>query len=597
MTTIHTQSPFLSRALRRTVLGVGSLALCSILPAQFQCDYGTIGTPNMAEIGTCLVKMPTGYLLGGAQGNDVVGVLTNPIGGIITSARHVPTTSGLTLTPHCARRTATGVIVSGELQNGPVGGQDVFLAFYGMNGATLPTANTYQRYSGDATGIRQGTRVVERVHSANPGGFAVIANSNLAGVGERGVLFTTAANCALASWWAFARTGNDVRFHDLCEDTDGTFLIVGSMRSHTGPRRLTMVMRANDQGGIIWQRIYSLATGGEDVEQHAITRTDGGHFAVWGHFAPLSQTSAWPGSFLLEINGQGDLVFRTHFPAIAGSRPTITRVMNASGDLLMNGKSGDDALVLRTNSAGLGLVACTYGAPNPSVEEFFQVEPTADGGYVATGSTQMRDATDSNIYLVKADATGNSACNWLPFVVVQTYPAPSISTRPLTPMGPGTSTDLSMHPLVVPATDEHRFCLGPMPCAWTGNPTGTTGGLPTIGTGTPATVGNTGFQIVANGLMPNGLALAALSMALATPALPMGMLGGQPGSMLYLDPAVLVTFPMLSNAHGEGNLSFPIPGNPALTGLTLHWQIFDFDPSLPYPLPVGNSQAMSVTIQ
>jgi hypothetical protein len=303
---------------------------------------------------------------------------------------------------------------------------------------------------------------------------------------------------------------------------------------------------------------------------------------------------------LLGIDGTGNLGFRTHFPAISGSRPTIARAINGStpnGDLLMNGRSGDDALVLRTNSAGMALVACTYGVPNTSDEEFFQVEPTADGGYVAIGSTQMRDTTDSNIYLVKADATGNSDCNWQAFVVVQNSPSPSVSIRQLQPMGPGTTSTLGMDPLVVPATDHHQYCLGAMPCTWSGNPTGTTGGLPSVGTSTPAAIGNTGFQVVASGLLPNGLSLAALSMALATPALPLVILGGQPGSMLYLDPAVLATFPLLNTITGEASLSFPIPNNPALTGLVLHWQMFDFDLSLPYPLPLGNSQAMSVTIQ
>lgn len=602
MTNSHTPSSCLTRALRRAFLGAGSLALCTLLPAQkFQYDYGTLPpTLNRVEIGTCLVKMPIGnltnYLVAGPQGNDVAGVLTNPNGGTIASGRHVPMMQGLTLTPECARRTADGgLIVSGEVQGGPASGQEVFLAYYTAGGALWPLGlfpNKYALYSGERTGIRQGTRVVEMApNPVSTDRFAVITNTDLAGGGSRGVLFTTAANGALGCWYSFGASGYQVRFHDLCQDTDGTFLIVGSLRSNASPLRVTLVLRTDSCGTILWRSIYATTTGGEDVEQHAITKTAGGRFAVWGHFSP---TSVSPGSFLFEIFGTGGVVWRTHFPTIAGSRPTIA--CRPNGELLMNGRFGDDGLVLRTNSAGLAPVARTYGILAPSIEEIFQVDWTADGGYVAAGSSQISDPTLSNFYLVKTDANGDSNCNWQPLVVPQTFPPPIVSTRALQSIPGGQVSPLDMLPLV-DATEEHKHCLTPASCVWIGNTTGTTVGLPSLAPGSPANIGNLGFQIHANGLVPNGVTFVALSLGLATPALPLAMFGGQPGSMLYLDPGMLTTFPVMVNAIGEASVSFPIPGNPALVGLPLHWQAFDFDPALPFPLPLGNSQAMSVVIQ
>lgn len=579
-----------SRALWRAVLGAGSMTLGVLLPAQrFQYDYGT---PSATEIGTCLVRTPTTYLVGGPQGNDVAGVLTNPNGTTLASGRHAPVVGGLTLTPECARRTVTGgLIVAGEVQGGPAAGMEVFLAYYTPAGALWPFgvmgANRYALYSGEATGIRQGTRVVENGRGL---GFAVITNVALAGGASRGVLFTTTPNGALNCWTSYTYNGAAIRFHDLCQDTDGSYVIVGSISPTNQVRRRTLVVRTNCGGAPIWSALYGPANPYEDVEQQAITRTANGDFAIWGHFSAMSTST---GSFLLEVNGTGAVVFHSHFPTIAGSRPTIVEAPN--GDLLMNGRYGDDGLVLRTNSAGLAPVARTYGAPTPSVEELFQVLPTNDGGFVAAGSTQIVDTTASNFYLIKAEANGDTECNWQPLVVPQTFPPLVAANRQLQPTPGGQVTGLEMQPLV-PATQETQLCFAPRSIAYTGDPVGTTGGLPTLGTSTPAVLGNAGFHVDASGLVPNGLAFVALSTVMATPGLPLAMFGGQPGSMLYLDPATLVTFPVMVDAIGEASVSFPIPGNPALVGLPLHWQGFDFDLALPFPLPLGNSQAMSLVI-
>lgn len=592
MTIPHNPVSYLFRSLRRVASSTGALAICALLPAQFQYDYGTPGGQlPLAEVGTAVVKMPTGYLVVGQQGNDVAGVLTNGNGGTLISGRHVPMQQGLVLTPECAlRTTAGGVIVSGEVQGGTPGNLQVFLAYYAANGAMWPlggpgAANRYLLYRGDPTGILQGTRVVE----SNDHGFGVITNVTQVGAGVRGVLFTTLPNGTLVCWNSFGQTGYDVRFHDLVQDVDDTFVIVGSMRSQVGPRRVTMVMRVDACGGIHWLRLYNTNPGTNDVEQHAITKTAAGKFAVWGHFSP---TSVSPGSFLFEIDATGAVVFRTHFATIAGTRPTIARATN--GDLLMNGKSGDDAVVLRTNSAGLLPVARTYGVGLGSVEEFFQVVPTADGGHVSVGSTQMVSPS-RDFYLVKADANGDSFCNWQPLAAPQTFPVANISTRQVYAIADWQMAQLDMQPLVL-ATEEHPQCVAPR-CIYSGDPTGTTGGLPSLDIPLPATLGNSAFQIRASGLVPNGFSMVALSTTLVLPGQPLAMLGGQPGSMLYLDPAGLATFAVLNDANGEAGLTFPIPNNPTLTGLALHWQIFDFDLTLPFALPLGNSQAMSVIIQ
>ncbi len=180
---------------RRAPLYAGLLLLGAVLPAQrFQYDYGTASIP---EIGTSLVKTKFGYgVVDVRNGTDVLGLAAAHDGHELVDMCIAPTLPGRALTPHCLRQTSDGgFIASGEVL-GNDAGIEVFLMKldkYGNN-VTTPLFPTYR---GHATGIRQGTRVVETT-----AGYVVLANINPDGNSE-GVLFGTNKGLGL-TWWRIA---------------------------------------------------------------------------------------------------------------------------------------------------------------------------------------------------------------------------------------------------------------------------------------------------------------------------------------------------------------------------------------------------------
>jgi len=61
---------------------------------------------------------------------------------------------------------------------------------------------------------------------------------------------------------------------------------------------------------------------------------------------------------------------------------------------------------------------------------------------------------------------------------------------------------------------------------------------------------------------------------------------------------VLAQASSIGFADATGKVSFPltIPGNPGLLGLGITSQIVDFDPTLPFAVPIGTSSGLTAVV-
>ena len=66
---------------------------------------------------------------------------------------------------------------------------------------------------------------------------------------------------------------------------------------------------------------------------------------------------------------------------------------------------GGDAWLLKFDSDGDTSWTRTYGS-NPQIDEAYWVQPTSDGGYILTGSTETWASAGSDLFLMKTDSEG-----------------------------------------------------------------------------------------------------------------------------------------------------------------------------------------------
>ncbi|MEZ5962589.1 MAG: LamG domain-containing protein [Planctomycetota bacterium] len=392
---------------RRASRAAGLVLLAAAMPAQkFESTHGNVGSP-VAEIGMTVVQTPKGYAVAGTAGTKAVAISVDSVDVKLGDASYTPLIGDPRLEPNMVRRTAKGWYVSvGELP-GNTGGHEVYIGLFDKDGISVLGSRLWT-YRGDATGIRQGVRVTEKAG----GGFAVTTNIDTHTGASRGVLFSTDA-VGIVQWWhAYTYNRFPILFHDVRQATNGDFVVVGSMQEPTRPWRTTLLLRTTSLGVPLCAALYGDL---EDVEQQAITTTKDGNFVIWGHYG----AGMVPGSFLLKVNNACMPVWRTYFPGIQGSRPTIAEAAN--GDLLCNGRMGNDALILRANSAGVKQFARAYGGGGAIVDEIFQVISTSDNGFAATGLTNMTGGGLSDVYLLKGDAQLRSNCNDREVAVEQAF--------------------------------------------------------------------------------------------------------------------------------------------------------------------------------
>ena len=125
----------------------------------------------------------------------------------------------------------------------------------------------------------------------------------------------------------------------------------------------------------------------------------------------------------------------------------------------------------------------------------------------------------------------------------------------------------------------------------TGTASATSVGIPTIfATGVPS-IPNPGFAINGGNLVPSTLCALTLGFG-TTPGTPIP--GAPSSAILYISP-VATNFGV---ADGSGNAVFalPIPCISSLSGTPLAGQMIDLDPSLPNPIPIGTSVALTATL-
>lgn len=123
----------------------------------------------------------------------------------------------------------------------------------------------------------------------------------------------------------------------------------------------------------------------------------------------------------------------------------------------------------------------------------------------------------------------------------------------------------------------------------TGSPTVL--GVPTIAASGSPTLGDASFAVIGSNLLGAPFSGCIFDVGAPLPGLPIP--GAPPTAALYANPTLVFVVP-----GGSSQVSFPLalPCNPALDGTQLVAQIFDWDATQQFSLPVGLSAGLVMTL-
>jgi hypothetical protein len=250
------------------------------------------------------------------------------------------------------------------------------------------------------TGSDGGTEVQQTAD----GGYIVAGSTSSFGAGSDAYLIKTNAQGDTLWTRTYGGTSYDQGW-SVQQTADGGYVIAGYTESFGAGNGDVYLIKTNASGDTLWTRTYG---GTEHDEGCSVQLTaDGGYIIAGRTYSPDAEDDV----YLIKTNASGDTLWtRTYGGTSHDLSYSVQRTADSgyiiAGLANCRGEEDGDVYLIKTNASGDTLWTRTHGGTNH--DWGFSVQQTADGGYIIAGSTYSFGAGNSDIYLVKTDASGDT---------------------------------------------------------------------------------------------------------------------------------------------------------------------------------------------
>lgn len=196
--------------------------------------------------------------------------------------------------------------------------------------------------------------------------------------------------------WTKSLIGNG---HSIQQTSDGGYIITGDLNSDV------LLVKTDANGDTLWTKIFNGHGHIPPINDwgNSIDATSDGGYVIAGR---TRSASFFDGSiWLIKTNANGDSLWSKSFGDGDGSSVKQT----SDGGYIIAGytlSSGADVRLIKTDNNGDTLWTKTFGGD--SLDYGNSVQRTTDGGYVATGFTASFGSGGSDVWLIKTDDNGDT---------------------------------------------------------------------------------------------------------------------------------------------------------------------------------------------
>jgi hypothetical protein len=214
---------------------------------------------------------------------------------------------------------------------------------------------------------------------------------------------------AQTSWWRTYGGASEDRGYWVQQTSDGGYIIAGYTSSYGAGNGDVYLIKTNALGNTLWTRTY----GGTDVDFGISVEpsSDGGYIIAGftGSFGP--GTSASENVYLVKTDVSGDTQWtRTYGGTRTDHGLSVQQTSDGgyviAGATVSFGAGGADVYLIKANTSGDTLWTRTYGGTDE--ETGYSVEQSSDGGYIVAGWTKSFGAGNGDVFLIKTNASGDS---------------------------------------------------------------------------------------------------------------------------------------------------------------------------------------------
>jgi len=289
-----------------------------------------------------------------------------------------------------------GYMIAGSTTSFGAGNYDFYLVKTDASGDTLWT----KTYGG--TGEDEGLAVQQTSDS----GYIVAGYTHSFGAGYLDFyLIKTDAHGDTLWTRTFGGTNYDCGF-SVQQTKDDGYIIAGQTGSFGAGYDDVYIVKTDASGDTLWTRTF----GGDSWDfGSSVQQTSDGGYIIAG--STYSFGAGGSDAYLIKTDAYGDTSWtRTYGGADYDEGWSVGLAADSgymvAGSTASFGAGYRDVYLIRTDASGDTLWTRTYGG---SVnDEGWSVQKTGDGGYVIVGTTNSFGAGDSDIYLIRTDATGDT---------------------------------------------------------------------------------------------------------------------------------------------------------------------------------------------
>lgn len=188
--------------------------------------------------------------------------------------------------------------------------------------------------------------------------------------------------------------------------TEGGFIFTGYSNSFTYEAEYGNIylVKTDADGNILWQKVFG---GDKTDDSYCVRETSDNGFITVGYSATTGQTGV--DIYLLKVDSSGDMLWERFYGgdsyeygySVSETTDNGFIIAGATGSY---GAGHSDMYLIRTDAAGEPLWEKTFGGAG--FEAGYSVIETTDGGFIVAGAISSYGAGQTDIYLVKTNASG-----------------------------------------------------------------------------------------------------------------------------------------------------------------------------------------------
>jgi hypothetical protein len=266
----------------------------------------------------------------------------------------------------------------------------------------------------DAAGDTQWTRTFggttwdcgKSVQQTTDGGYVVAGYTTSFGAGGYDVYLIKTDADGDTLWTRTLGGAREDVGQSVQQTSDSGYIIAATTYSFNAGTCDVWLIKTDADGDTLWTRTYGDTS---DMAGYSIRQTADGGFVVTGIRVPTMSRDV--DVLLIKTDAHGDTVWTRTFGGVNEDRGNSVQQTTDSGYIVTGytasfGAGSYDVWLIKADADGDTLWTRTFGGTD--WDQGNSVQQTVDGGYIVTGYTASSGAGSYDVYLIKTDAGGDA---------------------------------------------------------------------------------------------------------------------------------------------------------------------------------------------